>query len=38
MRAEQLRMKGELERLRAQVARLARELGVELDAARRGGD
>ena len=32
MRAEQLRMKGELERLRAQVARLARELGVDLDA------
>ena len=33
MRVEQLRMKCELERLRAQVARLARELGVELDAA-----
>jgi uncharacterized protein YceH (UPF0502 family) len=31
MRAEQLRMKGELERLRAQVARLATELGVDLD-------
>jgi uncharacterized protein YceH (UPF0502 family) len=31
MRAEQLRMKGELERLRAQVARLAKELGVDLD-------
>lgn len=31
MRAEQLRMKSELERLRAQVARLARELGVDLD-------
>jgi uncharacterized protein YceH (UPF0502 family) len=32
MRAEQLRMKGELEHLRAQVARLASELGVDLDA------
>jgi uncharacterized protein YceH (UPF0502 family) len=31
MRAEQLRMKGDLERLRAQVARLAGELGVDLD-------
>jgi len=31
LRAEQVRMKGELERLRAQVARLASELGVELD-------
>ena len=31
LRAEQVRMKGELERLRAQVARLAAELGVELD-------
>ena len=32
MRAEQLRMNGELARLRAQVARLAKELGVDLDA------
>ena len=31
LRAEQVRMKGELERLRAQVVRLASELGVELD-------
>jgi uncharacterized protein len=31
MRAEQLRMKGDLERLRAQVARLARELGIDLE-------
>ncbi len=35
LRVEQVRMKGELERLQAQVARLARELGVDLDA---GGD
>lgn len=32
MRAEQLRMKRELDRLRGQVARLAAELGVDLDA------
>ena len=32
LRAEQLRMNGELARLRAQVARLAKELGVDIDA------
>ena len=32
LRAEQLRMNGEIARLRAQVTRLAKELGVDLDA------
>jgi len=31
LRAEQLRMNGEIARLRSQVARLAAELGVDLD-------
>ena len=38
LRADQMRMKGELERLQAQVARLARELGVDLDAGAAGAD
>ena len=37
LRAEQLRMNGEIERLRAQVARLASELGVDIGIDAAGG-
>jgi len=36
LRAEQIRMNAEIERLRAQVARLASELGIDLDGAAPG--